>query len=214
MSDSTLSTARRLRAERRQDGRTQEQRSEATIVQLIAAARTLFASKGFAETTTEDIIRAAGVSRGALYHHFSSKTDVFRAVFEEQQQQLASDLGRVAAAKRGDAWTRLEAGSLAFLDACLDPAVAQIFLIDGFAALGWDEMRAIEHRYTLAGITMGIELAMREGVIERRPVEPLAQVLFGALCELAMTIARAGDPARMTREVRREVRRIFAALRV
>jgi AcrR family transcriptional regulator len=199
---------------RRQRGRrTQAERSETTIGELVVAARALFAERGFAETSIEDIVRVARVTRGALYHHFESKTDVFRAVFEAEQQCLAARINAVAARKRGDAWSRVEAGCLAFLDECLDRGVQQIVLIDGFVALGWVEMHEIEYRYTLSGLEAGIERAIREGNIKPRPVAPLAHFLFGGLCQAAMTIARAPDQQKMSREMRREVRETLAALR-
>jgi AcrR family transcriptional regulator len=193
--------------------RTQAERSRATTGELVAAARKLFAERGFAETSIEDIVQATGVTRGALYHHFASKTDVFKAVFEQIQRELDSHSYEVALATRGDAWKRMEAGSLAFLDDCQDPGVRQIFLIDGFAALGWDSMREIEHRHSLQHIKEGIGLAMQEGILKRRPVGPLATMLFGAMCEAAMAIARADDPDAAAREMRRELKRVFAALR-
>jgi AcrR family transcriptional regulator len=204
---------RRTRPRRRRGRRTQAERSGATVAELVAAARRLLAEKGFAETSIEDTVRAAGVTRGALYHHFESKTDVFRAVFEAEQQRLAERINAAALRKKGDTWARVEAGCLAFLEECLDPGVQQIVLIDGFVALGWLEMHEIEYRYTLSVLETGIALAMREDSIKRRPVAPLAHLLFGGLCQAAMTIARAPDQHKMWREMRGEVRHILATLR-
>jgi AcrR family transcriptional regulator len=179
----------------------------------VAAARKLFAEKGFASTSIEDIVQATGVTRGALYHHFEAKTDLFKAVFEQVQRELDARSYEVALATRGDAWKRMEAGSLAFLDDCMDAGARQIFLIDGFAALGWEGMREIEHRHTLHHMKEGIALAMKDGILKRRPIEPLATMLFGALCEAAMAIARADHPESAARAMQREIRRVFGALR-
>jgi AcrR family transcriptional regulator len=201
------------------------ERSEATTQELIRAARALFAERGFAETSIEDVVRAAGVTRGALYHHFTSKTDVFRAVFEAEERELARRLAAAAARKR-DPWKQLEAGCLEFVDVCLDPGHRRIVLIDGPAVLGWQAMREIEHRYTLALTRAGIEAAMEAGTIRRRPADPLAHLLFGALCEAAMMLARAGDASGSgdgdgsgsgdregaRRAVRREVKDLLAAI--
>jgi AcrR family transcriptional regulator len=197
----------------RKTRRTQAERSETTIQHLTESARDLFAKRGFADTSIEDIVQAAQVTRGALYHHFESKTEVFRAVFDNEQQQLAARCFQAALTGKGDAWARLQAACLAFLDACLDPGVQQIVLIDGLTALGWEEMRKIEYGYTLAAIEGGIQLAIEQGAIARRPSGPLARLLFGSLCEAAMTVARAEDPTKAAKEVRREVRELFSALR-
>ncbi len=173
----------------------------------------LFAQNGFAATSIEDVVVAAGVTRGALYHYFESKTDLFRAVFEAEQQRVAEKINAAARRAEGDVWSRLEAGCLSFLEQCMDPGVQQIVLLDGFVALGWVEMHEIEYRYTLAGLEAGIEQAMSAGSIDRRDAGPLAQLLFGGLCHLAISIARAADQHTMARRVRREVRRVFAALR-
>jgi AcrR family transcriptional regulator len=191
--------------------RTQAERSEGTTRALVAAAHRLFAIKGFAATSIEDILAAAGVTRGALYHHFSSKSDVFRAVFEEQEKLLMAAVA-TATEKKADAWAAFRAGCEAFLDACLDPAVQRIILIDAPSVIGWDAMREIESRYALALLEGGLEQAMRAGKITKRPTRPLAHLLLGALSESAMAIARAADPAATMHAAKREVARLLVAL--
>ena len=191
---------------------TQAERTATTTAELVARARELFASRGFAATSIEDIVRAAGVTRGALYHHFDSKTEVFGAVFEEEQRQLTARVTEAAASADGPL-DALETGCLAFLEECLEPGLQRIFLIDGFAALGWQGVRDAEGPYMMAALRTGIEAAMEAGELERRPVEPLVSLVFGALCEAAMAIARADDQAARLRATRREVRRLFAVLR-
>ncbi len=190
---------------------TQAERTATTVGELVARARELFAQRGFAATSIEDIVRAAGVTRGALYHHFDSKTDVFRAVFEEEQRRLAARIVDAAAGADGPL-AALETGSLAFLEECLEPGLQRIFLIDGFAALGWEGVRELEGPHTMAPLRAGVEAAMDAGELERRPVEPVVSLVFGALCEAAMAIARAEDQEAMLRSTRREVQRLFAAL--
>ena len=190
---------------------TQAERSETTIRRLVETARALFAEKGFAGTSIEDISRAAGVTRGALYHHFESKTDVFRAVFEAEEVRLAERLTAAALRKR-DPWKQVEAGCMAFLDASMDPGVRRIVLIDAVTVLGWEQLREIEHRYSLAMLIRGIEGAMEKGTLRRRPVEPLAHLVFGAVCEAGMVAARADDPAAATAAVRKEIQRLLAAI--
>jgi AcrR family transcriptional regulator len=199
------------RSLQRRIGTTQAERSEATVQHLLATARELFASNGFAETSIEDIVRTAGVTRGALYHHFGGKVDIFRAVVEDEAERLAKRLRR-AALNEEDPWRQIEAGCIEFLDACLDPAVRQIGLLDAPAVLGWQELREIDLRHSLALLLQGLESAMAEGKLRRRPPAPLAHVLFGAMCEAGMLVARATDTRHAMREVGREVRALLGGL--
>ena len=201
-------TERRLE---RRIGTTHAERSEATVQQLLETARELFATKGFAETSIEDIVSRAGVTRGALYHHFGGKADIFRAVVEDEAERLAKRLQR-AALKEQDPWRQIEAGCLEFLDACLDPAVRQIGLLDAPAVLGWQELREIDLRHSLALLLQSLEGAMAEGKLRRRPPAPLAHLLFGAMSEAGMLVARATDTRRAMKEVSREVRALLGGL--
>jgi AcrR family transcriptional regulator len=193
--------------------RTQAERSEATTGDLVRAARSLFAERGFAGTSIEDIVRAAGVTRGALYHHFADKAELFRAVLEAEEQALVLASAEAAARKRG-AWSKVEAGCDAFLDAILDEGVQQIVVTDAPAVLGWDTAREIEFRHWLSTLTRSIEKAMDEGTLARRPAAPLAHLIFGALCEGSYVIAGASDQRAAMHEVRGELRRLLRSLAV
>jgi AcrR family transcriptional regulator len=168
---------------------TQAERTETTRAALIAAGRNLFGATGFAATSVEDLAAAAGVTRGALYHHFDSKEDLFAAVFEGVETELMAAAGRGAVAGT-DAWDRLRLGCRAFLEACGDPAIQRIALLDAPAALGIDRWREIEERYALEAIRMSLEMAMREDQLPTRPPDVLAHLLLSALNEGAMLIAR------------------------
>ncbi len=168
---------------------TQAERTEATRAALVAAGRSLFGERGFADTPIEDLASVAGVTRGALYHHFASKEDLFAAVFEAVETEL------MAAAHRGslagaDAWDRLRRGCRAFLEACGDSAIQRIALLDAPAALGIDRWREIEERYALEAIRMSLEMAMRDEQLPARPPDVLAHLLLSALNVAAMLIAR------------------------
>lgn len=191
--------------------RTQAERTETTTRTLVAAAHRLFATRGFAATPIEDVLKAAGIARGGLYHHFASKTELFRAVFEEQEKRLMAAVSDATADKH-DAWAALRAGCEAFLDACLDPAVQRIVLIDAPSVIGWEAMREIESRYALALLEGGLERAMQAGKLAKRPTRPLAHFLLGALSESAMAIARAPDPAATMQASKRELTRLLTAL--
>src|SRR2546421_2503555 len=117
--------------------RTQAERSATTRAALLAAARGLFAEKGFAATSRDEIAERAGVTRGALYHHFESKEAVLRAVVVEMEDELVE---QVAAATSGMApgIEQLRTGCLAYIDSLSDPAVRRIALTDAPAVLGWD----------------------------------------------------------------------------
>ncbi len=186
-------------------------RSKATIAALLESARELFAQKGYTATALDDIVAGASLTKGALYHHFDSKRDLFRAVYEQEQQQLMETLTAEAAKRRG-AWRMLQAACEAFLDSSLDPAVQRITLLDAPAALGWEAMRAIEGEGSLKLLKEGLQRSMDEGSIDRRPVDPLAHLLFGALCEAAMTIARSPDQPATARRTRTELRRLLDAV--
>jgi AcrR family transcriptional regulator len=172
--------------------RTQGERSEATRAALVGAARRLFAERGFAEVGTEEIVRAAGVTRGALYHHFRGKRELLEAAYEQIETELTE---KIAAAALGgsDPLQALGAGAQMFLDACLEPEVQQIVLLDAPAFLGWERWREIAADHGLGLVEAALGGAMDAGAIARQPVRPLAHVLMGALDEAAMLVARAED---------------------
>jgi AcrR family transcriptional regulator len=179
--------------------RTQAERSEATRGALIAAARALFAKRGYAGVGTEEIVKRAGVTRGALYHHFGGKRELLRAVYEQMESEFMERITTAASPGAGAVETML-AGAEMFLDHCLEPEVQRIVLLDAPAVLGWDEWREIGADYGL-GLIKGLLIAgMDSGEIRRQPVEPLSHVLLGALDELAMLVARADDPKRARAE--------------
>jgi AcrR family transcriptional regulator len=173
--------------------RTQTQRSEQTQAALIAAARSLFAERGYAAVGTEQIVREAGVTRGALYHHFDGKRELMRAVYEELESELAQELADSVVPGRSVRET-LRAGAERFLDHCLEPEIQQIALIDAPAVLGWDQWREVGARYGLGLIEGLLAAGMEAGELRRQPIEPLAHALIGALDEVAMFVARAEDP--------------------
>jgi AcrR family transcriptional regulator len=182
----------------------QAERSQATRSRLIAAGRELFAERGFAAVATEEIVRRARVTRGALYHHFSDKRDLLRAAHEELEAELAEEIGaRIAAEAEAGTGAReaLELGARAFLDACERPEIARITLVEAPAVLGWNEWREIDERYGLGLVTGALELGMEQGAIRRQPTRPLAHLLLGAMGEAGMMIANAGDPAAVRRQV-------------
>jgi len=178
----------------------QAQHSASTRAALLRVARRMFAEHGYSATATEEVVRRARVTRGALYHHFRDKKALFIAVMDEEQKKLAAQALEVAAAQP-DPWSALIASANAFLDACLDPAVQQIVLIDAPAVLGLEQWRESDQSYYLANTKAAIEAAIDLGLVQRQPVAPLAHIIFGALNEAAMLIAHADDEVAARREV-------------
>jgi AcrR family transcriptional regulator len=187
-------------------------RGEATKEALINAARELFVSKGYFATGTEEIVAKAGVgTRGALYHHFSDKEDLFRAVFDRVQADLAA---ATVVNERDDALEVLTDALQQFLDASADNTdVQQVLLIDGPAVLGWDQWRSLEAQYGLGVITAMLDAAVAQKVIPRQPTAPLAHMLLAAVDEAALYIANASDPRQAHAEARQSLKRLLGGLR-
>ena len=168
-------------------------RSEATRRQLVTAARALFGARGYASVGTEEIVRAAGVTRGALYHHFRDKADLFAAVAEEVEAEIVERIAAEATGAAADPVDALRSGARLFLDTCAEPEVERIILLDAPAVLGWEAWRDLAGRYGLGLVQFGLQAAMEAGAIVPQPVAPLAHVLIGALNESALYVARAED---------------------
>jgi len=198
------------REQRRPDGeqrrpngeqrRPNAERSTATRGTLVAAARELFTERGYADVGTEEIVRRAQVTRGALYHHFSDKRDLFRAVHEQVEEQMVA---KITEALDGieDPVELLLAANRRFLDLCMDPNWTRIPLIDAPSILGWSEWRAADMRYGLGLATLALTAAMDAGALRRTPVRPLAHLLLAAMGEAGLMIAQADDPAGERSEV-------------
>ncbi|ABG04770.1 transcriptional regulator, TetR family [Rubrobacter xylanophilus DSM 9941] len=172
--------------------RTQAERRAATRRALLDAARELFAEKGYHETSAEEIVRRAGLTRGALYHHFEDKRDLFRVVVDEMESEIDEE---IEAAERAEAELpeAVMAGYRAFVDAVLDPEMKRTFFLDGPSVLGW-EWREIDARHAVGKIEEGLEALIAEGYIEPQPVGPLARLINGALLEAAFFVADSDDP--------------------
>ena len=192
--------------------RPQAERREATRGALLEAATELFAERGYAGVGTQEIVQRAGVTRGALYHHFRDKEDLFRAVYERVEQELTERITTGIPLGSDDPIVVLRKGAAMFLDACLEPRVQQIALLDAPSVLGWNAWREIGERYGLGLIQAALRAAIEDGAIPPQPVRPLAHVLLGALDEAAMLVARAEDVTTTRREVGETLDRLLSAL--
>ena len=192
--------------------RTQAERSEATQAALVATARRLFAERGYAGVGTEEIVSAAGVTRGALYHHYEGKAGLFGAVFEQIEAELAKRLANEALSK-SDPWDAMVAGLELFLDVCREPEVRQIALLDAPSVLGWTAWREIESRYSLGLIQLGLRNLMEAGVTEPQPIDPLAHAILGMLAEAGLYVAGADDADGARNEMGQVLRGMLEGLR-
>lgn len=175
--------------------RTQAERTAATRAQLLSAARKLFADKGFSEVSTQQIVADAGVTRGALYHQFADKADLFAAVYEQVEEELVADVvTAIAAENPAGTLEAMQTGARLFLDHCSAPGVAQIVLIDAPSVLGWERWREVGIRYGLGIIEGMLTQAVAEGVVPAQPLRATAHVLLSSLDEAALYISRAADP--------------------
>ena len=189
------------------------EQSEATRNALIEAARGLFSERGYAGVSTEEIVQAAGVTRGALYHHFRDKQDLFLGLVEQLEQEV---LERVAGAalEVTDPWDQQVTAVGAFLDCCLDPAVQRVILTDAPSVLGLPAWREIEARYGFALVRAGLQAMVEAGLVEDQPLDPLAHMLLGAMQEAGLLIAHADDPKAARGEVGESLVRLLAGLRI
>src|SRR5262252_1273942 len=176
--------------------RTQGERTARTRAALITAARRLFGAEGFAEVGAERMAREAGMTRGALYHQFADKADLFAAVLDEVEAEIAQ---RVVAAVAGfdpaDTTGMLLAGAGAWLDASAEPDLQRIVMLDGPSVLGWDRWRQICLRHTVGLIEALLQDGIERGSLPPQPVRALTHVLVGAVDEAALYIAQADDRA-------------------
>jgi AcrR family transcriptional regulator len=209
MRSQPLSAGKPKSTEKRSDKRVDK--GVATRAALLVAGRELFGERGFAATSLDDVVARAGVTKGALYHHFTNKEDLFRAVFEQVSNEV-SDLA-VELFLLPDSWEALVVGCNRWIDANLDPTVQRIALRDARAVLEWDVVQEIETRYGAVAIRGALRKARHAQVIDEQPLRPLSLMLLGALREACLYVADADDPAVARAEVTELVDRLLSSLR-
>ncbi|MGW0004578.1 TetR/AcrR family transcriptional regulator [Nocardia grenadensis] len=187
-----------------------QQRAQ-TRATLLHQSRKLFATKGYAAVGLSEIVTAAGVSKGALYHNFDSKLTLFRAVLEDVQSEVGD---RVAAAAdtESDPWTQLVTGCETFLTSCTTPEIQRIMLIDGPAVLGWQEWRAMDESAAGRHLEEALTTLVAAGVLPPQPIPPLTRLLSGAMNEAALWLATSPGPDALS-DTLTSLRRILEALR-
>jgi AcrR family transcriptional regulator len=174
-------------------------RGVATREHLVTVATQLFAEHGYEDTSIELVLKTAGVSRGALYHHFPGKEALFEAVLESVGEDIARR-GHAAMAGLTDPYEILRAGCLAWVQIAGDPVVQRIMLLDAPAVLGWQRWREMDERSTLGEIRVALEAMSRAGLLPKARVSMFAHVVLAAMNEIALVIARSANPKAATRE--------------
>lgn len=169
------------------------ERGRTTRERLIAVGFDLFGTHGYEATSVGAIIEAAGVARGAFYHHFATKADLFEAVLDgviARIAEAANDAGR----SHDDPVESLRAGCATWLDVALDPMAQRIAFLDGAAVLGWDRYHEIDERHTLGGVKTAMRRIAATGLLREDAVEVMAHMISGAVGEAAKLIVRSEDP--------------------
>jgi AcrR family transcriptional regulator len=161
---------------------------------LIAAARRLFAERGYAAVGTEEVVREAGVTRGALYHQFTDKRDLFRAVLEEMLPEIGQRLYEETMARIGHDREDLQVGARVLLGIYAEPEVRRLFLIEGPAVLGLSDWKALQAPLSTLFLDHALRHLVEEGIISESEMPSLNELLSGALQQAALGIAAADDP--------------------
>jgi AcrR family transcriptional regulator len=189
------------------------EQSEATRAALMNVARELFSERGYSGVGTEEIVQNANVTRGALYHHFTDKKELFRAVHEQLEAETAANVADVLAkADAGDPLELLRIGARTFLDHTTH-SVANITLVEAPSVLGWTEWREIDEKHGLGLVMAALQAGMDAGVLRRQAVKPLAHLVLAALGEAGMLIANANDRKAMRAEVEPALMALLEGLR-
>jgi AcrR family transcriptional regulator len=189
------------------------EQAAATQKTLVRVGRRLFAKRGFDGTSAEEIVAAAQLTRGALYHHYDGKEGLFRAVVRDLMAEVHQRLARSSQRARSPL-EAVELGIGAFLKACTEPAYQRILLIDGPAVLGWPAWRQLDLEYGLGLLKKGLEAAVAAGQLELEDVETSTHVLAGALIDAAMLIGRDPKDASLRGRVERAVLGLVRGLAV
>ncbi|TIX86635.1 TetR/AcrR family transcriptional regulator [Rhizobium sp. P44RR-XXIV] len=190
-----------------QDYRSNRERTEKTKAALIAAARALFVEKGYAETSTPEIVTAAGITRGALYHHFEDKRALFRAVVQDEALAVTRAIEH-ATPERLAPLDALIAGSNAYIDAMRVTGRTRLLLIEGPTVLGFKDMKQLDEETTTLSLKQGLEAALDPDTSSSAAVDALADILSAAFDRAALAIDAGGDAKRYRTAIAYLIKRI------
>ncbi|MEM7280987.1 MAG: TetR/AcrR family transcriptional regulator [Pseudomonadota bacterium] len=186
---------------------------QATAERLLKIARALFAQQGYANTKTEDIIQQGGVTKGALYHHYSSKKRLFEAVYLSLEEEVAEKIMQ-ASARHKDPWYKILNGCYAYLDACHDPQYRRIMRVDAPSVLGMKRWSEIDRAYGVERLIPAMKQLVTDGVIKTRVVEAFTWQLTGAMNEATFWIAQHSDPTLALRQSKTALRTILESIKI
>jgi len=189
------------------------QQGEATTQQLIEIAREMFTQRGYASVSTTEIVKAAGVTRGALYHHFNGKEALFRAVLEHVQAGIGEQIMQAVVAESDD-WQRLVKGCEAFLRASIEPSVLQIVMVDAPSVLGREVWRQIDEEATTRLLVEQLDDLVSKGIMRATSTRTLAHLLAGAMNEAVLFISEAADTEKALHDVMENLTVMLDAFRV
>lgn len=187
-------------------------RSAATIADILGAARKLFANEGFDATSIDDIAAKAGVAKGAVYHHFASKEEIFTRVLEDVQAEIAAMPPPAATRAMTDPLDQIAAETLRYLLAATEPSRKRILLIDGPAVIGWKKWREIDDRFFGAGAKTAMTHVLGADAPPRE-IDAVTHLMMGAVMEACLVCATAPDPKKAARELSAGLRRMLQGLR-
>ena len=187
-------------------------RSAATIADILAAARKLFASAGFEATSIDGIAAKAGVAKGAVYHHFDSKEEIFTRVLEDVQAEIAALPVPATTRAMADPLDMIAAETLRYLLAATEPSRKRILLIDGPAVIGWRKWREIDDRFFGAGAKSAMTIVLGSGAPPRE-IDAVTHLVMGAVMEACLVCATAPEPKKAARELSSGLRKMLEGLR-
>lgn len=191
----------------------QKERAIATRAALVSTARTLFGQFGYHATSTPDIVARAAVTRGALYHHFTDKADLFADVFKQVASELV-ERSNAAGSSAGDLWEKVSDSFGHYLRfVASNQEYARIVLIDGPAVLGWARWRALQSEFVATGVAVALQMLMDRHFVRTQPAQPLANLIQAALNDAALAIANSGAPDDTAREVTLAFQSLLSGLR-
>ncbi|QXW92908.1 TetR/AcrR family transcriptional regulator [Rothia aeria] len=185
---------------------------EATVSALVTEARQRFARDGYTSVRIDDIVSSLGITKGALYHHFKNKKDLFRAVVCEVQQDVGRQI-EDAARSCATPWEELVEGSKTFILASIEPNVRRIMLVDAPAVLGWHEWRALDESSSMVLLADILKTLMEQEIIAKQSVEPLSHLLSGAMNEAALWLAETDSPDALE-DTMKTLTRLLESLRI
>ncbi|WP_026616711.1 TetR/AcrR family transcriptional regulator [Ensifer aridi] len=196
--------------QQRRPRRSNQERSDATRAAILDAARALFVEKGYADTATPEIVAAAGLTRGALYHHFEDKKALFRAVIEREAREVAATIEN-SAAEGFAPREALLAGAAAYFDAMAAPGRVRLLLLDGPAVLGVTEMAMIDAAHGGRTLEEGLAAVMAPHRLEEKAVKAMAFLLSAAFDRAALEIDAGAARADYAYAIDRLIDRLIAA---